>query len=36
MGEEYVSKGFAKYFIRGAALVIMLAVLASIIGRFFI
>lgn len=33
MGQAYVSKGFSKWFVRGAAVVILLAVVASIFGR---
>lgn len=33
MGKEYASKGFSKWFVRSAAVVIFLAVLVSIIGR---
>lgn len=33
---EYASKGFSKFFIRGAAVVIFVAVVASVFGRFFV
>jgi Mn2+/Fe2+ NRAMP family transporter len=32
---EYVSKGFAKWFLRGSAVVILLAVIVTFFGKFF-
>lgn len=36
MGEKYLSKGFSRWFVRGACVVITLAVFGSFIGRFFV
>ena len=36
MGEKYVSKGFASWFLKGSAVVITFAVIVSFIGKFII
>ncbi len=35
MGEQYISKGLSKWFIRGAAVIVTLAVLVAFVGKVF-